>query len=213
MHEFIDIYCERTAPGFWDEPVNALTNAAFFVAAFCAWLLARRQGALTPPVIVLILLVAAIGTGSFLFHTLAVFWAMMADVIPILLFQIVFIYSYARGVIGLDRLKSAGLLGLFFVLTVIAGQVPSDWLNGSVGYAPALIFLLGLGLYHTRSGRAEPYVLLAAAALFVVSLSFRSLDMAVCAAIPLGIHYFWHLLNGAVLYLALRGLILNVARR
>ena len=32
----IDIYCERTAPGFWDEPFNALTNAAFLIAAAAA---------------------------------------------------------------------------------------------------------------------------------------------------------------------------------
>ncbi len=30
----VNSYCERTDPGFWSEPVNALTNAAFLVAAF-----------------------------------------------------------------------------------------------------------------------------------------------------------------------------------
>lgn len=30
MNEFIDIYCERLGPGLWAEPLNALTNAAFF---------------------------------------------------------------------------------------------------------------------------------------------------------------------------------------
>jgi hypothetical protein len=41
----VDIYCERTDPSFWAEPVNALTNIAFLLAAalaFCAW---RRDGA------------------------------------------------------------------------------------------------------------------------------------------------------------------------
>ena len=28
----IDIYCERLGPGFWAEPVNALSNGAFLVA-------------------------------------------------------------------------------------------------------------------------------------------------------------------------------------
>lgn len=43
MNDFIDIYCERTAQGFWNEPLNALTNAAFLIAAYCAYRLARRE--------------------------------------------------------------------------------------------------------------------------------------------------------------------------
>ena len=42
---YIDIYCERTAPGFWDEPLNAVSNAAFLIAAIAA--AARRRRALT----------------------------------------------------------------------------------------------------------------------------------------------------------------------
>jgi len=29
----IDLYCERTDASFWAEPANALTNAAFLIAA------------------------------------------------------------------------------------------------------------------------------------------------------------------------------------
>ena len=34
MFEIVDLYCERTSPVFWAEPVNALTNLAFFLAAW-----------------------------------------------------------------------------------------------------------------------------------------------------------------------------------
>jgi hypothetical protein len=37
-----------------------------------------------------------------------------------------------------------------------------------------------------------------------VSLVFRSIDMAVCDAMPLGTHFLWHSLNGLALYLLLR---------
>lgn len=33
----IDAYCERIDPGFWSEPINALTNLAFLVAALWVW--------------------------------------------------------------------------------------------------------------------------------------------------------------------------------
>lgn len=26
---YVDLYCERTAPGVWNEPLNALSNLAF----------------------------------------------------------------------------------------------------------------------------------------------------------------------------------------
>ena len=31
---YIDIYCERIEPGLWAEPLNAITNLAFIIAAF-----------------------------------------------------------------------------------------------------------------------------------------------------------------------------------
>ena len=67
----IDIYCERTSAALWAEPVNALTNAAFLIAALIAWRAAHQAGRLDGPMILRIALTASIGVGSFLFHTLA----------------------------------------------------------------------------------------------------------------------------------------------
>ena len=33
----VDHYCERTDPGIWAEPLNALTNLAFIIAAWLLW--------------------------------------------------------------------------------------------------------------------------------------------------------------------------------
>jgi hypothetical protein len=32
----IDLYCERVSPSFWAEPVNAVSNLAFLIAAIAA---------------------------------------------------------------------------------------------------------------------------------------------------------------------------------
>ena len=37
------------------------------------------------------------------------------------------------------------------------------------------------------------------AGLLVVSLTFRTLDEPLCAAIPLGTHFLWHILNAIML--------------
>ncbi len=39
----LDQYCERTAPAFWAEPVNALSNAAFVIAAVALLFAWRRS--------------------------------------------------------------------------------------------------------------------------------------------------------------------------
>lgn len=209
MFNFIDNYCERLEPGLWAEPLNAVTNLSFFIAAICAFYLARREDALNWRTGLLIGLIAAMGLGSTLFHTFAVVWAMLADTLPILFYQIVFIALYARRVIRLNVLYRAGLLGLFFVAMAGAMDLPRAWLNGSLEYGPAWLFLLGLSLWHLKNAGRERFGLLAASAVFTLSLAFRSMDMALCVNLPIGTHFVWHILNGLVLYLTTRAFILN----
>jgi hypothetical protein len=49
--------------------------------------------------------------------------------------------------------------------------------------------------------------LLTAAGIFAASLSFRSVDNAVCSVFPVGTHFLWHLLNGLVLLVLVRAAI------
>lgn len=212
-HDYIDIYCERLEPGLWAEPLNAVTNLAFLVAAGFAFVLAGREGALKLGPIVLATLIFLIGIGSGLFHTFATRWAMIADVLPIFLFQIAFLMLYARNVIKL-ALWQVGLLLLAFFITIYGfGKLPREWLNGSLSYGPALIFVTGLGLYHWLSAQRERYVLLIAAGIFTLSLTFRSIDEALCMYLPFGTHFMWHVLNAVVLYCTARGYIMGLRSR
>ena len=38
----MDAYCERVGPGLLAEPLNAVSNASFLLAALAAWVLAAR---------------------------------------------------------------------------------------------------------------------------------------------------------------------------
>jgi len=90
----VDGYCERLDPTFWAEPVNAVTNAAFLIAAYVIWRRVRGHG--LPLAMLLVAILAIIGVGSFLFHTFATRWAGVADVLPILLYILVYIYTANR---------------------------------------------------------------------------------------------------------------------
>jgi hypothetical protein len=199
----VDLYCERLDPSFWAEPVNAVSNIAFMIAAVAALMHWRRYAG-DLATLALIGLTFAIGFGSFTFHTLATRGAMLLDVGPIG----VFIYGYfllaLRQMLGLSWSLSIASTAAFAVLsTGIASYVPREMLNGSTGYFPALAALLVFGsmLRDSLQGRA----MLAAAGVFVVSVTLRIIDLDICPAFALGTHFLWHVLNAVVLYLLLRG--------
>lgn len=211
----IDAYCERLDSGFWAEPLNAVTNAAFLIAAALAFLQWRRAGAKDRSALWLIAVAVAVGIGSFLFHTFAQRWAALADVLPIA----VFIYSYffiaMRRYLRLSLFAAMAVTVLFVAFNMSFGRLwfglfPGITLNGSVGYLPAVLALLvvGIACFMTDSGKAGRALLLAAGT-FGLSLAFRSVDSAACAAWPIGTHLFWHMLNGLVLWILMNAAIAN----
>src|SRR3990172_5682809 len=109
----VDLYCERVGPGLWSEPVNALTNLAFFLAAWAVWDLARRARPVSGGTGLLLGLIVTIGIGSSLFHTFATTWARILDAVPILLFQMSYLSLYSREIIKMKFGYAAGLLGTF----------------------------------------------------------------------------------------------------
>ena len=202
----IDLYCERVTPSFWAEPVNALSNLAFLIAAYSAFDLWRREGKGDPAILTLIVIVVAVGLGSFAFHTLATRRAMLLDVAPIGLFIYGYFQLALRRFLLLSWPVSLALLAGFVVLSLaLASYVPREVLNGSSGYFPALAALIVLGWL--SRGHAVGQAMLVAAGLFVVSLIFRIVDLDGCAVWPLGTHFLWHVLNATVLYAVLRGAI------
>lgn len=217
-------YCERSDGAFWSEPVNALSNAAFLIAAVAVAWRERRAQRPDPAVRALAGLVAVIGLGSFLFHTLAVRWSLLADVIPIALFiHAYFLLAMRRFFrLGLGRALAATLLfaafgfGLEPGLEALVGPAPAAATNGSLAYGPAILALVGVGagLLVPRQGGPTParYAagtgLLTLAGLFALSLAFRTLDRTLCASLPFGTHFLWHVLNAGVLC----GLLLTALR-
>lgn len=194
---FVDGYCERTAPGLWDEPLNAVTNLAFIIGALWVW--PRVAGLAGARVLAINLFV--IGVGSGLFHTFAQRWAAMADVLPIVTFILIYIYLATRDILGGSRLISAiavvaafGVLPLASAAFAMAG-VP----GGAAGYLPVPLLILLYALAARRMAPDTSRGLATGAVILLVSLTFRTLDEPLCATIPKGTHFLWHILNGIML--------------
>ena len=203
-------YCERIDGSFWAEPLNAVTNVAFLVAALAGFWLWRRQGGRDAVTLVLIGLVFAIGIGSFLFHTIPNRWTLLADVVPIQLFAFgYFAFALSRFLVLSGAMTAAGtlaFLALALGLSAVGRAILPVGTVGSAGYAAFLLGLIGMALAMLRApALREPCRLLTlAAGLFAVSLTMRSIDGVLCGSLSLGTHWLWHLLNASVLYLLLR---------
>ena len=115
MDTYMDAYCERTGPGLLAEPLNALTNASFLIAAWGAWLLATRTGHVSVGIRVLVLLAASVGIGSALWHTIPNGWTLTLDIIPILIFLVWFFWLYLREVAGVPTPWAVASIVAFLV--------------------------------------------------------------------------------------------------
>ena len=208
----IRAYCERTDASFWAEPLNALSNAAFLLAAGAAVARESAGRVRDPAALGLAGLTALVGIGSFLFHTLANRWSMLADVVPIGLFIYAYFWLAMRRFFGLPTLAAAAVtllfagfnVGLAPALDALTGGSAILSTNGSIEYLPAALALFGVGAGLRRGSspahRAAGSSILKIGAIFLLSLALRTVDAALCPSLPVGTHYLWHLLNAAVLY-------------
>lgn len=199
----IDLYCERTTTDFFSEPLNLVSNAGFFVAAWFGQRSAQRRG-LDQDVSVRLLLglLVAIGVGSSLFHGFANTWSQAADVIPIAVFVGVYSVFLPRRGYRWSWPKSLIVPGFLILTTWKLSRYSLDLFNGSQMYFGAWLTMIALiPLRSQWSGPPlRPYHH-GAALLFALALMLRMVDLRLCKVWPWGSHFGWHFANAGVLAL------------
>lgn len=206
----VNIYCERTDASFWSEPINALTNLAFLVAAVLLWYRSPGHGAVR----FLAVLIGLVGFGSFLFHTFGNRLTGLLDVFFIAAFIVAFAYLLPRVSWQQSRWQSFGamVLALSFIAgtTALVGgwRLTLAWLPPGMYLGAWLILLMYAPLTRhlgssTAAAPSASRFLWMAAALFAVSMTARQLDIPMCASTG-GLHWLWHLCNAGVLWACAR---------
>jgi hypothetical protein len=202
LSEPISAYCERLGPGLLAEPFNALSNFAFFYAAWRLYRVsADADAAIAARLRWLAALITLVGAGSLVFHTVATSWASVLDVVFIGVFNVAFLVIFLRTVADWPWSWS-GAAGLAFIAfdRVVAMLVPGEAFNGSLLYLPATLVLIALTAYALAVARPAGRMMAGAAMAFALSILLRSLDRALCPVWPWGTHFAWHLINAWVLY-------------
>ena len=213
MRDYVDNYCERTDGSFWSEPLNAISNLSFLVAAVAAWLFVRRTsrqlGQPAGELYALPVMILLIFLGSSAFHTTATRWGLAADSGTIGIYMVYFIALWPKLYWELPWRRAwlgAPIFLAFTALVSLIPGLPGMYLSAVVG----LLVLAGFLLFSKHDDRRPHWRwYLAAALVFAVSLTARTLDEPLCDAMPIGTHYIWHTLNGLVLYLVTRAAVIR----
>lgn len=195
----VDAYCERTGPEYWSEPVNAVINLAFLIAAIVIWPRLKGRNMAMGRVLAAVLFI--IGLGSWLFHIHANRLTGMTDVLPILAFILLYIFAATRDYFGarpwVAALVTAGFVPYAAATAPIFAMIPG--LGSSAGYAPVPVLILIYALLLRRRLPDTARGLAIGAGILIVSLTFRTLDQPLCNVLPFGTHFLWHALNALML--------------
>lgn len=170
------------------------------VAAVLVVLAWRQSAARSKAVVFLGVWTGVIGVGSFLLHTFATRWAAAADVIPILIFILVYLYLALRHYLQFQTLVSLLITIAFVPVSGVVAWATEPLIGSSAGYAAAWLAIFVVGLLMLGRDRQIATGLLITAGIFLVSIGFRTFDEPICHTLSIGTHFIWHLLNAVVLY-------------
>ena len=195
--EAVDGYCERIDASFWSEPLNALTNIFFLVAA--VWVL-RREG-LNSTARILALILGMIGVASFLFHSFAQAWAGALDVLFILFFTLLYLFAASKDFMGAPRSIALIITLGYFPFSIVVDwlTLPLTFLGSTRIYMPMLILIILFSLLLYKRSPIVSRGLAVGAFILIISMLARILDVPLCQKIPLGTHFVWHVLNAVML--------------
>lgn len=195
----VDAYCERTGPDYWSEPINALTNIAFLIAALVMARRLRGPGMATGRALAAVLFI--IGVGSWLFHTHANRLTSLMDVLPILGFILLYIFAATRDFLGartgIALLVTLGFFPYAAATVPLFGMIPG--LGSSAGYAPVPLLILIYAVLLRRRAPRTARGLAIGSGILTLSLILRTLDQPLCGISPIGTHFLWHILNAVML--------------
>lgn len=196
-------YCENGIGLFSSQPLNTISNIAILISAYFSYQLIRTHHIKKISIAVLPLIAAILGVGSILWHGAPNLITSFADTLPLSIFLLISFFFLLDKILPNRGLAPVILLAFMLIeVPFMFGILPS--FNGFIPYLIALIF--GLFIFFGLARKYNDVTLQMASIipLFVTAFFFRTIDLTICSAFPIGTHFIWHILNAVVLYLFTR---------
>lgn len=211
----MSLYCERTEPGWFAEPLNTATGLAYFVASWQAWKqLDRGRWREQWDLHLLAGLIALVGLASLFWHASGIRWLFWVDAAALTAFAAAYWSVFLvrvplfRG-IGLAVAWALTAVALVFFFRLVPGAVPGSTLT----YLPLLFLLFVALVLAFRVDRRLARDLFFAGVIFGLALGARSLDPVLCTWVVVGTHWLWHLLTAGLLFVLVDGILRHVRTR
>jgi len=203
----IGYYCGRFGSGLFGEPLNSFSNLAFVLGAVVAWHAWRAKPDRDPWQLLLFILAALIGVGSFVFHSYPTPETLLVDIVPIKVFGLSALAYICLRYMGLQVIVTVALAISFFALSQgWIAVAPRGALGGGIEHIPSLLALMATGITLMRRRVPLGGYLLAACAAYVAAIFVRSWDLYLCPTFPYGVHWIWHILTGLTASLIIFGI-------
>jgi len=198
-------YCERAGSSAYNaEPVNAITNIAFFIAAYYLYKLLKTKNLTTKSWLVFPVVLAFIGLGSTLFHVFSTPITLVLDFTPLYLFYLLFLYKFFK-TLNLS-LTQIILIMIGFAATIISLTIfiPPDFLNGSIRHVVLASILLLFIFISVKHFKHESKTLIHVFIFYAFGIFFRTIEPIICPQFPLGTHFSWHLIMALAAFYAVK---------
>lgn len=211
----MSLYCERTEPGWFAEPLNTAAGLAYFVASWQAWKqLDRERWREQWDLHLLAALIALVGLASLFWHATGFRWLFWVDAAALTAFAAAY---WSVFLVRVPRIRRVGFavawlltgLGLVFFYRLTPGAVPGS----TLAYVPMLVLLFVALVLALRVDRRLARDLLFAGVIFGLALGVRSLDAVLCTWVVVGTHWLWHLLTAGLLFVLVDGILRHVRTR
>ena len=197
---FQTTYCERSGPDPFAEPLNALSNLAFVIAAILAARHIQRFPNSTLRVRLLPWSLAWVAIGSALYHTYRSPLSFILDIVFLSAFILGALYLSLHLVLSYPFAAFVGtatFLGLQISLLLL---VFSDFLNNSAPYLITLGFSFPVMVVSALRYPVLWKQVVLTAFFYSSAIFFRSIDRFLCPWLPFGTHFLWHLASATASY-------------
>lgn len=198
-------YCERISEAFWAEPINALTNGLFFLAAIAVYSLIKKHK-LNGLYRVLPYELAIVGVGSFLWHTARSPITQVLDGSLLYIFILTVLVLLLKQLSGKWNIAWFGLIGLVLFQVAVFIFVPA-LRDTPIRHIIALTTFILLSLWIKKKTGVLPKNLLIAIASYITAIVAKGVDLSVCNVFPIGTHFLWHALGAMAGYFSVKTLI------
>lgn len=199
-------YCERIGESFLSEPLNLISNIAFFLSAFFVYRLFKTKKVKGLSYWLLFFLLLLIGVGSTLWHSFRNPYTLALDAIPSFILLLSITYILFRKLLN-NNLKALLLVLAFFLFQVEASYIFPQVMNGSIRHFVNACILIVLSSIVYKRNPVVRKELVAAITLYILAILFRSIDNFACPYFPVGTHFLWHVLNATAAYFAIKTLL------